>query len=310
MNTPKSTPEEICKKAFESIYPSCDRKDTKLLESLKDVFGNDKAGRIESFNKHKPILFIGGCYFVQGAVAYLWHTHKRVTSPRVLHCSGLKEDEAKVKISGDWIESTFTNLETCTYLGNVLFIEDLDPYEGILKWLWREVGNNKPLPGILAIGMDNTGNLPQRLLERFEVIELEPEKQSETAGISQDKTESEISNVMNETIFFDDETNFLWFPEGKKTPLESKDAEVLKTMINIIKSNNRCSCRREEILLKVYKVEVGIQQKLPKQNGALNSAISTINGNCKKELRLNDKLIQTDGKRMLKLSKNIEIRKM
>lgn len=40
--------------------------------------------------------------------------------------------------------------------------------------------------------MDNTGNLPQRLLERFEVIELESEKQSKTMGISQDKARKDF----------------------------------------------------------------------------------------------------------------------
>lgn len=138
----------------------------------------------------------------------------------------------------------------------------------------------------------------------------EPEKPGETAGMSQEKLETERLNATNETIFFDDKTNYLWFTNDRKTRLEPKDAEVLKAMIDNIKKTNRRNCRKEEILQVVYKIQVSTTQKLPKEDKSLNSAISTINGKVEKDLDITDKLIQTDGLRMIKFSRNIEVRKM
>ncbi len=83
--------------------------------------------------------------------------------PHVLSCSGLREEEVLVKLNGDWIETAFKNIEFCTYLCGVLFFEDLNPYENILRQLWAKVEDNKD-PGILVISMGNIGNLSQKEL--------------------------------------------------------------------------------------------------------------------------------------------------
>jgi hypothetical protein len=185
-DTPKNTPKEknnLCEKAFKSIYPSCGSKDTDLLESLKGILGNDIAERIKNFNSYKkPVLFISNnISLTRGAVAYLWYKQEQPSSPHVLQCSGLKEDEVLTLVKGDWIDATFTNIEFCTYLGGVLFFEDLNPYEDILKQLWLKAEDNKHT-GIIVIGMDNIGNLSQGVLYRFEVIPLKTVKQGENTS--------------------------------------------------------------------------------------------------------------------------------
>lgn len=114
----------------------------------------------------------------------------------------------------------------------------------------------------------------------------------------------------NGTLYFDDEINLLWLDAEKKAKLEPKDADVLSAIIDVLLKKNRRCCRREEILLKVYNVEVSPQQKLPEVNNDLTSAISTINGKCKKQLGMSYNLIQKDGLRTIKLSRNVEIRKV
>jgi hypothetical protein len=186
-----------CEKAYESIFSSGSSvlktiKDAngnietireyapgyrELFESLKDILGNDIAESIKNFsNYNKPVLFIGSISLIRCAVAYLWYTHDPATPPLVIACSGLNEGEVLEKVNGEYIETAFTNIECCTSLGGILFFEDLNPYENILKQLWKKVEGNKG-PGILVIGMGNIDNLSQGVLYRFEVIPLETEKQ-------------------------------------------------------------------------------------------------------------------------------------
>lgn len=308
------TPEEkndLCEKAFKSIYPSCGCKDTDLLESLKDILGNDRAERIKNVNRYnKPVLFISNnISLIRGAVSYLWYTQGQDMPPHVLSCSGLREEEVLAKLNGDWIETAFKNIEFCTYLCGVLFFEDSNPYENILRQLWAKVEDNKD-PGILVISMGNIGNLSQGLLDRFEVIELDAEKQDKTVDILQAKTKSEDSNIKNKTLFFDDNTNYLWFSEDKKTRIEGEDAKLVKAMLDMTKKENRHCCRKEEIILKAYGITVEINKKIPQKiANKLNTSKSTINKKCKLGLNIKE-LIQRDGVKLLKYSINVERRKL
>ncbi len=151
-------------------------------------------------------------------------------------------------------------------------------------------------------------DLTKDTLNLFKIIELETE-QSKALDTPQAKLESESLNVREQTVFFDDKTNCLWFTKDRKTLLEPKDAIVLKVVIDIIKRSN--CCRKEEVIFKVYNTGVGTQQRMPEKEAArLNSAISTINSKCKKELSMEAKLIRPGGVKMLEFSRAIEIREL
>ena len=81
----------------------------------------------------------------------------------------------------------------------------------------------------------STDNLPEDLKGQFEIIEIDAEKQEKTVDIPQVKTKSEDSNIKNKTLFFDDNTNYLWFSEDKKTRIDGEDAKLVKAMLDMTK---------------------------------------------------------------------------
>ena len=134
-----------------------------------------------------------------------------------------------------------------TELHKELF-KDIVTSPGLLRWVLflRNINNSHDniARRMLAIMRDvgrqgnfiiSTDNLPEDLKDQFEEIELDAEKQDKTVDIPQSKTKSEDSNIKNKTLFFDDNTNYLWFSEDKKTRIDGEDAKLVKAMLDMTK---------------------------------------------------------------------------
>lgn len=296
MNTPQGTPEEkneICEKAFESIYPSCDRKDENSLESLKDILGNDIADRIKNFNRYnKPVLFISdNISLIRGAVSYLWYTHGQGMSPLVLDCLGLEKNEVSTKVKGDWIESAFENREFYTELGGMLFLEGLNLHEDILRQLLSIVKGNKGCSyirhelktgimkeeknfGILVIGMDKTGDLSQGFLDQFEVINLESEKQEKDFSVSTPEN-----------------TNYNWVIEGDKVFSNGQIVKLTDIKLKLFK------CLHSKKGKNVYnKTLEKCWDTKPRYENFLVDTMNELEHTLKKELKQSEKIIESKTK--------------
>ena len=134
-----------------------------------------------------------------------------------------------------------------TELHKELF-KDIVTSPGLLRWVLflRNINNSHDniARRMLAIMRDvgrqgnfiiSTDHLPVNLKDQFEEIELDAEKQDKTVDIPQSKTKSEDSNIKNKTLFFDDNTNYLWFSEDKKTRIDGEDAKLVKAMLDMTK---------------------------------------------------------------------------
>lgn len=120
--------------------------------------------------------------------------------------------------------------------------------------------------------------------------------------------------IANDAIFFDKENGYLWFGDGNRKLIESEDAKILAVLIDIF-SNRRSICRIEEVILSAYGKTIPTDSKIannPMYN-KYRSAVGAINGKYRELLKTQDKnckLIQADGKRIVKLSRNVMFRKV
>ncbi len=133
-----------------------------------------------------------------------------------------------------------------------------------------------------------------------------------TACVLETKTNESITN---DTVFFDEETEYLWLDSNKKEKIEPEDAKILKAIIGIFTSNNRSACRIEEVCLNAFNIKLSTQDKISNDPTykKYRSAASAINNKCRKLLKTNDKnhkLIRAEGNRNIKLSKNVVFRNM
>ncbi len=139
-------------------------------------------------------------------------------------------------------------------------------------------------------------------------VGFEPEK----LDVPRTKLDEPIANDM---IFFDEENGCLWLGDGNKKPVEPEDAKILKAIKDILTSNKRSNCRIEEIILSAYGKEIPTRGKIT-QNPMYDkyrSAVGAINGKYRELLETQDKncrLIQADGRRIVKLSRNVVFRNM
>lgn len=198
------------------------------------------------------------------------HSHLALINPKTPEATKKAVQDVR-RDARPSIESSITDKEI---LAVFAICEAFDAIRNIQQGKPEEVIKEKVLSASMLLELAKNG--------------FEPEKQS------------------NEIVFFDDQTRYLWIDKDRKCLLENQDAEVLKAILNIISVERLQVCRKEEILLAVYKKEIGTTQKLPaRESRKLNSAISTIN---KKGNQLGvGKLIASNGVRMLKLTRQIDM---
>lgn len=206
MNTPKGTPEEkdeIFERAYKHI--SNPSEDFEVFDELKLALDDKISCQIDQIKDHysKPILIVGGHRsLVLGVVAYLWYACTKNQSYdfrlRLKHVefTGLSEDKVKNRLFRDQspephkIDYTTIDIDAdlvhILLYGGLLFVEKLNSkYTDIFESL-AVVKRKSEGCGVLVVSTDEEDSLPKDL-SQFEVIELEPEKQSKTMGISQDK---------------------------------------------------------------------------------------------------------------------------
>ncbi|MBM4056312.1 MAG: hypothetical protein FJ264_16905 [Planctomycetes bacterium] len=198
MNTPKSTPEE------NEYYKE-------ILEAL--VRDNKKLREIEKLDMKKPILLIGKDKdLIQTAISWIHLSHPKSNRPVVntpslferyvdnwkeylpvknsavsgriilteYSCIGKTETE----IERDLFNSLSSSLMTNYTRGEMLFVRGLNS-----KRMLERLADSYLMycPGVMIINVPSINIVPQGLLEEFEIIELEPEKQGTPASTPQTK---------------------------------------------------------------------------------------------------------------------------
>lgn len=160
----------------------------------------------------------------------------------------------------------------------------------------------------LVVCASNPESLPRYFKEQFKEVNLEPEsipeKQEQSNG--QGIPES-IPQTQSKLVFFDNNYGYLWFNKDNPVRLEPEDARVLGCMVDIIVSNNRELCRKEELILKAYRSHININKIIPEEiDTKLNSWKSTVNRIIRDGLGIPELIIK-GGLKCLKFSIKINI---
>lgn len=223
----------------------------------------------------------------------------------------IEKDSKEINELESYIQNRFKTINDILLIsGNEgsmdIELEELEKKSKVLKCLkaYRDILLQSRADKLTEIVFSTTANTPQ----------FEPEKQNKALSVPQGQPESEDSNVKNETVFFDAETNFLWLSENCKIPVEPEDAKVLTAMIDMF-NNGRSFCRIEEVILSAYSKTIPTDSKIANDPiyNKYRSAVGAINGKYRELFKTKDKkckLIQADGKRIVKLSKNVVFRKV
>lgn len=191
---------------FIKILPAPDRIEMppgEILNRIKELLDDKRIKEIEGLDRDKPILIIGkDTNKVDLIVSYIHLTHPTVQRKDkfdMFEVERLKRGYVgRIRFSS--IDYTGRNE---LYIENDLFVtrKFKDSFGGVMLFLRGISGECKGIFEHIASVMRDkkydygkkvviisTDNLQQKPSDGFEVIELEPEKQSENSGIPQDKT--------------------------------------------------------------------------------------------------------------------------
>lgn len=216
MNTPKSTPEDknnLYQKAFDIgrsniILPFNDSGIVSLFEGVKKALGNDIVNRIERLDRNKAILVAcGDNNLTKGIVDYIWYTCPPVLTegstgnmPRYI---SLRHKDytrwTKDQIMSDLYQWRISLKEVTPFGGHkyhwdyIQFLQNVKGDQEVLENLLAltrapnsfKLGNERML---IVSTLTPLADIPEYFNSLFEVIELEPGKQSENTGIPQYKT--------------------------------------------------------------------------------------------------------------------------
>lgn len=296
---------------FIKILPAPDRIEMppgEILNRIKELLDDKRIKEIEGLDRDKPILIIGkDTNKVDLIVSYIHLTHPTVQRKDkfdMFEVERLKRGYVgRIRFSS--IDYTGRNE---LYIENDLFVtrKFKDSFGGVMLFLRGISGECKGIFEHIASVMRDkkydygkkvviisTDNLQQKPSEGFEVIKLEPGKQSEAGDIPQDAPKTEASGALNETVFFDNEKGYLWLSSGKKEKLEPEDAKIFEIVIEIFNSG-QLNCRIEQIIEILCGKTIGFQQKITNNSTykKCKSAFSTINAKFRKLLNTNDKKIK------------------